>query len=274
MIKQSLFALCFFTSLSSYAYDPHDVTDQLGKTPPQLEGVGITEQLGKQIDPSLVFTDDNGQKVSLAKFFDNQRPVILSLVYFSCPGLCNYHLNGLTRAFKSLKWTAGTDFTVLSISMDKSETATVASAKKLNYLKEYNRLGAEQGWHFMTGDEANIKKLAEQIGSRFKWLEDRKEFAHASAAIVLTPGGQISRYLHGVEFEQQNLRLALLEASRGKIGSIAEQVMMFCFQFDPQKNTYTLYAWNLMRISGTLMLIVLAVILIPMWRREKQRIAG
>lgn len=264
----ALFILGF--SMGGWAYDPEDVTALLKDKPSEIKDVGIDEKLGEQIELGLKFQDDQGESVTLGKYFDNQRPVILSMVYYECPSLCNLHLNGLTEALKNLKWTAGQDFQMVAVSMNHNENATVAGAKKASYLKAYSRPEADTGWHFLTGDKETVERLTQQIGFRFKWIEEDKEFAHASAAIILTPGGQISRYLHGIQFVPDTVKMALLEASNGKIGSLVEQVLMYCFQFDPKKNKYTIYAWRLMQIGGLLMLIVLAIFLAPMWLRERR----
>ncbi len=152
--------------------------------------------------------------------------------------------------------------------MDHSETPELAAKKKATYLKAYGRPEGDKGWHFLVGNEQNVAALAKQLGFRFNWLPDKKQFAHAAVAYVVTPDGKISRYLHGLGTEPNTMKYSLLEASNGKIGSIVEQVMMFCFQFDPKKSKYTLYSWNIMRIGGVLMLLMLAVILVPLWKRE------
>ncbi|MCB0390866.1 MAG: SCO family protein [Bdellovibrionales bacterium] len=260
----------FLYSLLSGAYDPNDVTRQLNEVPKKIENVGITENLGDQINLGLEFVDDKGEKVTLGKYFDNKRPVILSMVYYNCPSLCNLHMNGLTEALKEIKWTPGKDFQVVAVSMNHNENHNVAGPKKANYVKEYGREDSADGWHFLTGDKNNIDTLADQLGFRFKWLEEEQEFSHASAAMIITPGGQISRYIHGVKFVPSTLKMALLEASNGKIGTIVDQVLMYCFQFDPKKNKYTIYAWRVMQIGGLVMLLVLAIFLAPMWLRERR----
>lgn len=270
-MKKFFLALVLSFPFLSWAYDPTDVTAMLNDKPKKLEGVGIDEKLGDQIELGLKFQDDKGDFVTLGKYFDGKKPVILSMVYYSCPGLCNYHLNGLTEALKKLKWTTGQDFQVVAVSMDHNEDYKIAGPKKANYLQEYNRDKAESGWHFLTGDKTTVDRLANQIGFRFRWLEEEKEFSHASAALIVTPGGQISRYLHGIQFLPETIKMALLEASNGKIGSIVEQVVMYCFQFDPKKNKYTIYAWRLMQFGGLFMIIVLAIFLAPTWLRERRK---
>ncbi|MGZ6480367.1 MAG: SCO family protein [Bdellovibrionales bacterium] len=236
--------------------------------PKELQGVGVDEHLGANIDLDMQFTDESGKQVPLSTYFHSPQPVLMAMVYYTCPSLCNYHLNGLTEAMKTLKWSTGQDFELVAVSMNHTETPDVAGKKKHNYLELYNRHTGDAGWHFLVGNEANVKKLAAQLGFKFYWMEDKKQFAHASVAYVVTPTGKISRYLHGIQIEPNTLKLSLLEASNGKIGNMLEQAVMFCFQFDPVKNKYTLYAWNIMRIGGILMVLLLALFLLPIWWRE------
>ncbi|MBX3020307.1 MAG: SCO family protein [Bdellovibrionales bacterium] len=252
---------------SAWAYDTK-VTVTGHELPKELQSVGVTEHLGAQLDMDLQFTDDKGVTAPLRHFFDKNKPAVLAMVYYDCPSLCNYHLNGLTDTMKTLKWTAGQDFDVIAISMDHSEKSDLAAKKKHNYLTAYGRMQTDAGWHFLTGSKENVQKIADQLGFRFSWMPEKKQFAHASVTYVITPEGKISRYLHGIQPDPTTLKLSLLEASSGKIGNMIEQAMMFCFQFDPQKNKYTLYAWNLMRIGAILMVLLLAVLLVPLWRRD------
>ncbi len=252
------------------AYDPKNVVVTGHELPAEFEGVGVTERLGQQLDLSLEFRDDFGRAVTLGQYFTSGKPVLMAMVYYECPSLCHYHLNGITETLKGLKWTPGQDFEFVAVSMDPREDHEVAGLKKSNYIQEYGRPESHTGWHFLTGQEAQIQRLADQLGFRFKWNEDQKQFAHAAAAYILTPGGQISRYLYGVQPQLQTLRLGLLEASNGKIGSIVDQILLFCFQFNPQKSQYTLYAWNIMRAGAVVMALLLAVFLIPVWLRERR----
>lgn len=271
MFKLGLTAMvAIFMTPSLWAYDTKVVVTG-HELPAELKDVGIVEHLGDKLDLNLTFTDEAGQTVPLGKYFTGNKPVLMAMVYYTCPSLCNYHLNGLTETMKQLKWTAGKDFEVIAVSMNSKEGPEVAGPKKANYLKAYGRPEGESGWHFLVGNEANVQALAKQLGFKFHWLEDKKQFAHASVAYLITPEGQISRYLHGIQVEPQTMRLGLLEASNGKIGSVVEHALMFCFQFDPQKNKYTLYAWNIMRLGGILMVLLLAVFLIPVWWREQSR---
>lgn len=236
--------------------------------PRELENVGVQEHLGAQVNLNLSFTDETGTPVTLGKYFATDRPVLLAIVYYSCPSLCNYHLNGLTEAMKSLKLTTGRDFEMVAVSMNSAETAELAGQKKANYLRAYGRPEGTLGWHFLVGAKENIQRLADQVGFGFKWLPDKQQFAHASVAYVLTPEGKISRYLHGIQVDPKTLTLSLIEASHGKIGNAVDRVLMFCLQFDPTKNKYTLYAWNLMRLGGLFMVLLLIGWLSPWWWRE------
>lgn len=256
---------------AALAYDPKNKPLLAHETPEDLKNIGIEEHLGTELDLSVPFKSDDGRDVKLGEFFDGQKPVLLTIVYYNCPSLCNYHLNGLLDVFKKMDMVAGREFRLVAISMDHRETADVASKKKANYLKEYQRPGAESGWHFLTGTEENIKKIADQVGFKFRWDEQGQQYAHASAAIISTPDGKVSRYLYGIEFPPKTLRLALLEAGEGRVGSLVDQLILFCYQFDPAKNKYTLYAFNLVRLGAILMVLILAVILVPAWLREKRR---
>lgn len=265
-----MFLIAALLSLTVHAYNTKvEVTGH--EKPPELASVGVEEHLGQQLDMSLQFTNDDGAVVPLGQLFHKGRPVLMAMVYYNCPSLCSYHLTGLTEDLKALKWTSGEQFDLIAVSMAHTETAELAHAKKLAYLKVYGRDIAGTGWHFLVGSKENVKALADQLGFKFNWLPDKKEFAHNSVAYVLTPDGKISRYLHGIQPEIPTVKLSLLEASNGKIGSYVEQALMFCFKFDPKKNKYTLYAWNLMRIGAILMVLLLAIFLVPVWWREQRR---
>ncbi len=253
---------------NAWAYDPKQVDVDVHKLPQELVNVGVDEHLGQQLDLSLQFTNEKGETVPLATYFRSDKPVLMAMVYYNCPSLCNLHLNGLTDQMKQLKWTTGRDFDVVAVSMDARETPDLAVKKKKNYLDVYSRPQGEEGWHFLVGSTESVNKLADQLGFRFKWLPERQEFSHAAVAYVLTPDGKISRYLHGVLPEVSTLRMSLLEASDGRIGSVVEQVLMFCFKFDPKKGKYTLAAWNLMRAGAIFIVLLLAVLLVPVWMRE------
>jgi protein SCO1/2 len=242
--------------------------------PNELKSVGVDEHMGAQLDLSNEFTADDGVTAPLGRFFGGHKPVLMAMVYYNCPSLCSYHLNSINDTLKQLKWTSGEQFELVAVSMDHHETPDLAAKKKQSYVKAYGRPEGEKGWHFLVGKEANVKKLADQLGFRFQWMPEKKQFAHAAVAYVITPDGKISRYLHGLGTDAQTMKFSLLEASNGKIGSIVEQVLMFCFQFDPKKSKYTLYAWNVMRLGGILMVLMLAVVLVPLWKRDMRRMSS
>lgn len=264
-------ALLAFSLASSAlaSYEPKAPDLPAAEKAKELEGVGIEEKLGSHLDLNLSFKDENGEIVTLAKYMGST-PVIISPVYYSCPGLCNFHLNGLTDALKLMDWNAGEKFKVLALSFDSKEGPEVAAKKKDSYMKVYGRPGTEGGWHFLTADEATIQAFTSSVGFKFKWSEETKEWAHASAAIVVTPDGKISRYLPGIMFDPKDIKLALNEASSGKIGTFVDQLVLYCFQYNPHQSKYTLYAFNIMKLGGALMVLVLALWLLPVWVRSRR----
>lgn len=270
--------LCLFSDIGQ-AYDGTPAPKVASEPPKELQGVGIDEKLGGKVDLSLKVKDDNGQEVTLGSFFDGQHPVIISPVYFACPGLCNFHLNGLTDALKLMEkdWSVGGKYKVLSVSFDSKETPDLAAKKKETYMKLYDREGTEKGWHFITADEATIQALTGSLGFKFKWDEATKEWAHASAAVVITPDGTISRYLPGIMFSPQDIKLALNEATAGKIGSVVDHLVLYCFKYDPQQSKYTLAAFNMMKLGGAVMVLLMVLWLLPIYirsRRAKKKAAG
>jgi protein SCO1/2 len=261
------FNIFFVLSNGVFAYDgqPQPLASQ--ERPKEFQDIGITEKLGGVIDRSLPVINEKGESVTLEQITQGQ-PFLLSLVYFSCPSLCNLHLNGVFEGLKDMDTKPGKDFQVVALSFDEKENAKLALAKKENYLKQYGM--SEKGIHFVTASAATIKRVSDETGFKFKWNEDIKEWAHASAAILVTKDFTISRYLHGVVFESKQLKLALLEAGRGKIGNIVDKVIWFCFRYDPHQSKYTLYAFRLVQLGGALMVLVLAAWLIPVWVRNRR----
>ncbi len=268
MLRGALLITAILLLSPAWAYDPKEVVISGHELPKEFQDVGVEEHLGQALDLNLEFTDDKGVTGPLGRFFNKGKPVLMAMVYYTCPSLCNFHLNGLTETLKQLKWNAGSEFELVAVSMNSKETAELASQKKANYLKAYDRPEADLGWHFLVGSEGNVQRLADQLGFKFKWIEEKAQYSHAAVSYVITPDGKISRYLHGIQPDVTTLRLSMLEASNGTIGTMIDQVLMFCFQFDPKKNKYSLYAWNLMRIGAILMVLVLAVLMLPVWWRE------
>lgn len=240
------------------------------ETARELKDVTIQEKLGDQLDLGMQFTDENGQKVTLGSFYDSKTPVAISLVYFGCPGLCSFHLNGVVDSLKTLDWSIGTQFKYVVVSFDPKEGPELAKQKKDNYLKIYGRPLAELGWHFLTADQATITKLTQQIGFKYQWKEETKEWAHASAIAMTTPSGKISRYLHGIIFDPKTIRLSLIEATEGKIGTLVDRMIWYCFHYDPKLSKYTLMASNAMKLGGVAIILVLGAIMLPFWMRTRK----
>jgi protein SCO1/2 len=245
-----------------------DTTDPL---PPELAGLDVVEHLNGSVPLDLAFTDQDGRPVRLAQYFDGRRPVILNLQYFRCPMLCGLVLNAMLSGLKELEWTAGEQFRVLTVSFDPLETAELAYQKRQNYLAEYGRPAAAGGWDFLTGQRAPIAALLAATGFPARWDERQQQWLHPAALLVLTPDGRISRYLYGINYSPGTLRLALLEASQGRIGSTADRLLLWCFHYDPAQRGYALAAWRLVRAGGLLTALVLGTFLTLLWRHERRR---
>ncbi|MBC8310254.1 MAG: SCO family protein [Planctomycetes bacterium] len=252
---------CVFATLMSGAFAMPVVAGPTfaDEKVPELEGVGITEHLDETIPLDLSFVDSNGADVLLRDYFDGEKPIIVTLNYYKCPMLCSLTLNGLTAGLEEMDWSLGNEFEVVTVSINPDEKAPLALKNKNGYLEHYDREGSEKGWHFLTGEQENITKLADALG--FGYVFDKKtgEFHHTASIMFITPDGRISKYMNDVQFAGQDLKFALIEASEGKIGSTLEKLLLFnCFQYDPERNSYTPSAWKLMRTAAVLMLLVLA----------------
>ncbi|MBX2996782.1 MAG: SCO family protein [Bdellovibrionaceae bacterium] len=242
--------------------------------PKELQGIGVTEKLGTQLNLDEVVRNENGESVPLRTFFNGNKPAILSLVYFACPGLCNFHLNGLIEGMKPMDWSPGQKFDVIAMSFDPHEGPDLAKAKKATYMKMYERPGTENGFHFVTADEATIKRITEAVGFAYKWDEAQKQWAHGSAGIVVSPTGKVTRYLHGIMFDAPTIKMALNEGGQGKVGSIVDAMVMYCFKYDPQQSKYVLYAFRLVQLGGVVIIIVLGLLLVPAWLRARRQEPG
>jgi protein SCO1/2 len=252
------FLLCLLVSAVPVAADQ--------PLPPELRGVGVEEHLGQSVDLNLTFTAEDGYQVPLRSFFRQHRPVLLNLVYYSCPMLCTLLLNGQTSALKEIPWTPGNEFEVVTISIDPTDTFDLAQRKRASYLESYGRPAA--GWHFLTDDHANVKKLADQVGFHYRYDERQAQYAHPAVVMILTPEGKISRYLYGIKFSPRDLRLALTEASESKFSLSTDRILLYCFHYDPQAHGYVLFATNFMRAGGVLTVLLLGFVLVRFWRRE------
>ena len=247
------------------------LADRKEGPPPELVDVGITEFPGVELPLELPFVDSDGRKAVLGQFFDGTHPVILTLNYSNCPMLCSVQLNGLVDALKNMGWNLGDEFHVITASIDPLETPQRAALTKEKYLKLYNRPGSAAGWHFLTGQEENIQKLAATVGFRYKYVSQSKQFVHAAALILCTPDGHVSRYLGGVLYNPQTLRLSLVEASHGKVGSATDQFFLSCFHYDEKAGRYGPFALGMMRIGGVLTLLALGGALAVFWIREARK---
>jgi protein SCO1 len=236
--------------------------------PPALRDVGIDQRLDAQVPLDLVFRDESGEPVELGRYFGS-KPVILSLAYYECPMLCTLVLNGMASALKVLSFDIGNQFEVVTVSFNPRDTPALAAAKKQTYLKEYGRPDAARGWHFLTGDAAAIERLTAAVGFHYTALPEQNQFAHAAGIMVLTPRGKIARYFYGVEFAPRDLRLGLIEAADNRIGSPVDQLLLFCFHYDPATGKYGALAINSVRAGGVLTVLALGTFLIVMWRRER-----
>jgi protein SCO1 len=239
--------------------------------PLELEDVGVTERLGQQVPLDLVFRDENGDAASLSRWIDGERPVILNLGYMGCPMLCGLVTNGLLEAMNAMQHTAGEDYTILSVSIDHTETPILARAKKQGYLKLYDRPAGAAGWHWLTGAEDQIRGLTDAVGFGFAWNQRRQEYAHAAVLILLSPDGRVMRYLYGIEFAPRTLQLSLVEAGEGRTGGTLDRFLLFCFQYDPSAGRYGPVAMNIMKAGGLVTVVVIAGMLLGLRRRERSR---
>jgi protein SCO1/2 len=278
-----LSAFCFLPSASGqlvpkadsplYSSRPYEPRAPSG-LPKALNGVGIDQKLNEQLPLDLVFRNENGEDVKLGSYF-GKKPVVLSLVYYQCPMLCNQVLNGMVTAFKVMAFKPGEEFEVVTISFDPRETAALAAAKKktyVDYLPEAKRAGAASGWHFLTGDEASIKRITDAVGFRYHWDQATEQFAHASGVFVATPQGKLARYFYGIEYAPRDLRLGLIEAAENKIGSPVDQLLLFCFHYDPATGKYGAAVMNLMRVGGVITVMAIVGLLLALRRRSSKQI--
>ncbi len=236
--------------------------------PAELQGIDIEERPGSPLPRDITLQDQSGRPVKVGEYLDGKRPVVLILAYYECPMLCTLVITGALEEMKKLRWTAGDEYRVVVVSFDPRDTAESAARKRLNYVDAYGRPVAEKGWDFLVGDEAQVKALAAAAGFHYRWDEGQKQFAHAAGAFVYTPDGRLSRTLYGITFP--GLKLALLEASEGKIGTVMDRVLLFCFHYDPLARGYVIATTRLVRASGALTLAALALWLLRFWRRERK----
>lgn len=237
------------------------------KTPKELEGVNVTEKLGQSVNLDLQFTGEDGYPHSLREYFAKGRPVLLNLVYYSCPMLCNLVLNGQVAALRQLDWTPGKEFEVVTISIDPTENYGLAKNKKIAYLASYDR--EAPGWHFLTDYNGSTAKLAEQVGFGYRRDDKSGQYAHPAVIFLLTPEGKMSRYLYGVKFKPLDIKLGLIEAAQEKFG-ISERILFYCFHYDPAAKSFVPFARNFMRIGGLMTVLALGIVLFRLFRRDRR----
>jgi protein SCO1/2 len=236
--------------------------------PPGLQGVGIEQHLNQLIPPQLAFRDETGKPVRLGDYFGN-RPVILNLVYYQCPMLCGEVLSGLESALRVLKFDVGKEFAVLTVSFDPRETPDLATKKKAEFLKRYGRPGAADGWHFLTGPQESIDALTEAAGFQYQYDPKTGQFAHSTAIMVLTPEGKIAQYYYGVEYAPKDLRLGLIQASENKIGNLADQVLLYCYHYDPATGKYGAIIARVLQLSGLATILLLGIFVTALMRHGR-----
>jgi protein SCO1 len=242
--------------------------------PPALRNVAIEQKLNQQLPLELVFRDESGQPVKLGQYF-GQKPVVLALVYYDCPMLCTQVLNGMVTSFRVLPFQIGKEFDVVTVSFDPRESPALAAAKKktyTGYLPQAMQANANSGWHFLTGDEASIKQLTDAVGFRYYYDDATKQFAHASAIMLATPQGKLSRYYYGIDYSARDLRLGLIESAQNKIGSPVDQLLLYCYHYDPATGKYGAVVMNMIRLGGIATIIAIIVMLLFLRRRGPARL--
>ncbi|HXG86655.1 MAG TPA: SCO family protein [Pyrinomonadaceae bacterium] len=256
-------------------YDPNQAGVSSGM-PPQLQAVGIDQKLGEQLPLDAEFKDENGNVVKLGSYFNQKKPVILALVYFECPMLCNEVLNGLTGSLKGISFDAGSEFDIVAISFDARENdkPDLTKNKKESYLNRYKRPGAENGWHFLTGTQSEIDKVTRAVGFNYVYDDKTEQFAHAGGIMVATPEGKLSRYLYGIDYSPKDIKFSLIDSTENKIGNPAEQLFLYCFHYDPASGKYGLAILRVLRLAAIGTIIGIAGLLLLFWRNNKKKEAG
>jgi protein SCO1/2 len=237
--------------------------------PPQFKAVTFQQRLGETLPLDAALRDETGRDVVLGDYFDT-RPVVLAFVYYQCPMLCNQVMNGISSALKAVPFTPGRDFDVLLVSFDPRDTPEAGNAKKQAHLAHWNVQDQADGWHFLTGDEATVRRIADAAGFTYQWEEKTGQFAHVSGLLALTPDGRLARYFYGVEYSPKDLRLALAESGQGRVGSVVEELLLYCYQYDPTTGRYGVVVMNLVRLGGVITVALIAGFVLVMRRRESR----
>jgi protein SCO1/2 len=269
LVSAAVFAAAAATAVAQQGpggmrYAPGTAT---GERPNLLEDVRFDQQLGAKVPADVLFRDETGKAVRLADYL-GKRPLVLALVYYECPMLCSQVLNGLVSSLGVLTFTAGNEFDVVAVSFNPREGPGLAEAKKRAYMERYDRPGSEPGWHFLTGPPESIAQLTEAVGFKYAWDDKIKQYAHAAGVIVLTPDGRVSKYFYGVEYSARDLKYGLMEASDQKIGSPVDNLLLYCYHYDPTTGKYGVATMTAVRIGGAATIFGLVAFWAVMWRRD------
>jgi protein SCO1 len=250
---------------------PHEAGVTSTTVPGQLKDVTFQQRLDTTLPLDARFKDENGRDVALGDYF-GKRPVVLAFVYYSCPMLCTQVLNGVSSAAKAMPFTVGNDYDVVYVSFDARDTPHAAAEKKKAQLDDYHQTATAGGWHYLTGDEASIRRVTNAAGFSYRWDEASGQFAHVSGVLVVTPDGRLSRYFYGVEYSPKELRMAIVESSAGKVGSVVDELLLYCYHYDPATGRYGVIAMNLVRLGGALTVALIVGFIWLMRRREPPQV--
>lgn len=263
-------AFAFAQSPSSFMEPKSGTASQVN--PPEFKDIGIDQRLNQQLPLDLEFKDETGKTVRLGDYFESGRPVLLNLVYYSCPMLCGEELAGEASALAMLKFTPGNQYEVVSVSINPNETPADAAAKKKIYVDRVNEHLSPKmdgsGWHFLTGQQSQIRQLADAVGFHYRYDPQTKQYIHATGLTIVTPGGKIAQYYYGVEFAPRDIRLGLIEASREKIGNVVDEVLLYCCKYDPKTGRYGAVIANIMRLAGAATMLILGGMIFVMFRHD------
>jgi protein SCO1 len=262
-----LFALALVATSAGAQMNNGVMSPPANTRPPRLENVGIEQRLDAQVPPDLTFRDDTGKTVKMGDYF-GRKPLILNLVYYNCTMLCGEALAGLSSAMRLVKFDVGNEFDVVTVSFDPRETPEMAAAKKKDYVGRYGRANAAAGWHFLTGQPESINALTKAVGFQYQYDAKTNQYAHATAIMVLTPQGRISRYFYGVDFPPKDLRMGLVEASQGKIGNAVDAVLLYCYHYDPETGKYGAMVANILRLAAAATILIMGSFLFILWRMD------
>jgi protein SCO1/2 len=273
LARVCLFAILFVTLPARAGLTGPETPPRTEPTPEELQGISVREHLNTQIPLDLSFIDEQNQPVKLRQYFNGTKPVLIQLGYYKCPMLCDLVSQSATKALKEVKTlSAGKDFEFIFISIDPHEDPSLAQKKKFTYMLDYDRPGSQDGWHFLTGGQTQITEIAKAVGFDYKWVASAQQYAHPAVVALATPQGKLARYLYyGEKLDERTLRLSLVEASDGKIGSAADHWILRCFVFDGTQGKYSLSAMRLMRLGGVLTVIVMGVVMVRLFRRDARR---